>query len=73
LQNIQPQLPQGSRLCLAVPCWFDGREQKHLPFLEHISGMGFERVAFQHASNENLIYHREGQIVGRELVTLRST
>ena len=73
LQNIQPQLPQGSRLCLAVPCWFDGREQKHLPFLEHISSMGFERVAFQHASNENLIYHREGQIVGRELVTLRST
>jgi tRNA G10 N-methylase Trm11 len=73
LQNIQPQLPQGSRLCLAVPCWFDGREQKHLPFLEHISGMGFERVAFQRASNEDLIYHREGQIVGRELVTLRST
>ena len=73
LQNIQPQLPQGSRLCLAVPCWFDGREQKHLPFLEHISGMGFERVAFQRASNENLIYRREGQIVGRELVTLRRT
>ena len=73
LQNIQPQLPQGSRLCLAVPCWFDGREQKHLPFLEHISGMGFERVAFQHASNEDLIYHREGQIVGRQLVTLRRT
>lgn len=73
LQNIQPQLPQGSRLCLAVPCWFDGREQKHLPFLDHISDMGFERVAFQHASNKDLIYHREGQIVGRELVTLRST
>ena len=73
LQNIQPQLPQGSRLCLAVPCWFDGREQKHLPFLEHISGMGFERVAFQRASNKDLIYHREGQIVGRELVTLRRT
>ncbi|QQS70014.1 hypothetical protein IPP75_02665 [Candidatus Saccharibacteria bacterium] len=73
LQNIQPQLPQGSRLCLAVPCWFDGREQKHLPFLEHIRGMGFERVAFQRASNEDLIYHREGQIVGRELVTLRRT
>lgn len=73
LQNIQPQLPQGSRLCLAVPCWFDGREQKHLPLLEHISGMGFERVAFQRASNKDLIYHREGQIVGRELVTLRRT
>ena len=73
LQNIQPQLPQGSRLCLAVPCWFDGREQKHLPFLEHISGMGFERVAFQRASNKDLIYHREGQIVGRELETLRRT
>ncbi|QQS17962.1 hypothetical protein IPL68_04900 [Candidatus Saccharibacteria bacterium] len=40
LQNIKPQLLPGTRLCLALPCWFDGREQKHLPLLAHLSDMG---------------------------------
>lgn len=73
LQNIQPQLPVGSRLCLAVPCWFDGGIKKHLPLLGTIHTSGFERVMFQHATNEELLYRREGQLVGRELVTLRRT
>ncbi len=70
LQNIAPQLPSGIRLCLAVPCWFDGREPKHLPLLGNLEGLGFERVLFTHAAVNDLVYHREGQIVGRELVTL---
>ena len=70
LQNIRPQLAPHARLCLAVPCWFDGREQKHLPLLAQLTGLGFERVGFEHAATPSLIYHREGQIVGRELVTL---
>ncbi|QQS19336.1 hypothetical protein IPL85_03540 [Candidatus Saccharibacteria bacterium] len=71
LQNIAPQLKSKTRLCLAVPCWFDGREQKHLPLIQHLSDMEFERIHFKHALAQDLIYHREGQIVGRELVTLQ--
>ncbi|MFZ1248874.1 MAG: hypothetical protein WAQ24_00970 [Candidatus Saccharimonadales bacterium] len=70
IQNIQPQLPQDTRLCLAVPCWFDGREQKHLPLIQSLSELGFERIQFEHAQNSELIYHRESQIVGRELLVL---
>lgn len=70
LENLQPQLAAGTRMCLAVPCWFDGRAQKHLPVLEHVKTMGFEQVTFTHAAAADLIYHREGQTVGRELVTL---
>lgn len=68
LQNSIPQLPSGARMCLAVPCWFEGNTQKHLPLLERIETMGVQKVAFQHAPAHSLIYHREGQIVGRELV-----
>ncbi len=70
LENLQPQLAGGTRMCLALPCWYDGRVQKHLPVLERLDAMGFERVTFTHAAAEDLVYHREGQIVGRELVTL---
>lgn len=70
LANIHPQLAPGSRLCLAVPAWFVGKTPRHLPVLDSLESLGFIRVQFQHAHTEDLIYHRENQIVGRELVTL---
>jgi len=42
----------------------------HLPVLDHLTDMGYTRLSFVHAKNEDLIYHREGQIVGRELIVL---
>jgi len=62
--------PVGFRLCLAVPAWQTGRNFKHLPLLDQLTDMGYNRVSFVHAGGNDLIYHREGQIVGRELVTL---
>ncbi len=70
LQNIASQLNSGNRLCLGVPAWRGKHEFLHLPMLDHLTEMGYTRVRFEHASNEELIYHRENQIVGRELLTL---
>jgi tRNA G10 N-methylase Trm11 len=42
----------------------------HLPVLDSLEELGYNRVSFVHAGDKELIYHREGQIVGRELVTL---
>lgn len=42
----------------------------HLPVLDHLTEMGYTRQSFVHAQGDDLIYHREGQIVGRELVVL---
>lgn len=70
LKNIAPQLERGAHLCIGAPAWFVGSQINHLPVLEKLKELGYDRVEFTHASNEDLIYHREDQIVGRELVVL---
>ena len=76
LRNIHPQLSSGTRLCVAVPAWsLDGQYQRstdkfrHLPTLDQLTELGYNQVRYIHAP-QNLIYHRDGQVVGRELVTL---
>lgn len=72
LTNVYKQLAPGSRLCLAVPAWFmsDHRQPRHLAVLDSLSALGYERVEFKLAPASALIYRREGQIVGRELLVL---
>lgn len=58
------------RICLAVPAWKTRKGFIHLPLLDSLEKLGYTRVSFVHADNNKLIYHREGQVVGRELVVL---
>lgn len=71
LSNIHSQIAPGTHLCLAVPAWQTqpGRFQ-HLPLIDSLEQLGYNRVSFVHASNNDLIYYREDQIVGRELLVL---
>lgn len=71
LQNIYGQIPAGTRLCLAIPAWQTRTNQfKHLPLVDQISEMGYNRVSFEHASDDSLLYYRPDQIVARELIIL---
>ncbi len=70
LQNTARQIPAGMRLCIAIPAWKTKNGFKHLPVLDHLEELGYNRVSFVHAERKDLIYHREGQIVARELVVL---
>ena len=70
LQNVATQTKSGFRMCIAVPAWHTKNGVKHLPTLDHLEELGYNRVSFVHVSNEDLVYHREGQIVGRELLVL---
>jgi tRNA G10 N-methylase Trm11 len=70
LENIGKQIPSGTKLCLAIPTWRGKREFLHLPTLDYLSDLGYTRMSFEHVSNTDLIYHRENQIVGRELLVL---
>jgi hypothetical protein len=70
LKNVRRQCPSNTRFCLGLPAWFVGGQTKHLPTLDRIEDLGYNRVAFKYAKNSDLIYHRPDQIVGRELVTL---
>ena len=55
---------------MAVPTWRGNREFLHLPTLDHLTDIGYTRMRFEHVSTEDLIYHRENQIVGRELLII---
>jgi tRNA G10 N-methylase Trm11 len=68
-ENITPQLAEGTRLCVAVPVWFLGNDTTHLPVIDELASMGLTRQTFSHVP-ESLMYHREDQITGRELLIL---
>ncbi len=71
LTNIHGQLSSGTRLCLAIPAWqISLGKFKHLPVVDQISDLGYNRLGFKHAGNEDLIYFRPDQIVARELLVL---
>lgn len=71
LRNIGQQIPAGTQLCLAVPAWqIRPKKFKHLPLIDQISDMGYNRISFEHARTEDLLYYREDQVVARELLIL---
>jgi tRNA (guanine10-N2)-dimethyltransferase len=76
LQNLAKQSKPGLRLAIAVPAWttkttaLAPKSFKHLPVLENLTGLGYNRVSFTRVSDKDLIYHREGQFVARELLVL---
>jgi tRNA G10 N-methylase Trm11 len=71
LKNIHNQLESGTRLCLAVPAWqITAGQFKHLPLVDQISDLGYNRVSFKHVLDKELLYFREGQTVARELLVL---
>jgi tRNA G10 N-methylase Trm11 len=73
LRNWRPQAKKQTRLCLAVPAWqIHPGKFKHLPLIDQIEELGYNRVSFEHARYDQLIYYRPGQIVARELLVLTS-
>jgi len=71
LRNIGAHLPKGSRLALAVPAWrAPNGYVHHLPLLDHLEKMGYNRISFEYASDTELVYFRPDQIVARELLVI---
>jgi tRNA G10 N-methylase Trm11 len=71
LKNWHAQVATSSRLCLAVPAWqMSPGRFKHLPLIDQISELGYNRVSFEHATVDQMIYYRPEQIVARELLVL---
>lgn len=71
LRNIHPQLPPGTRLCVALPAWkAPNGHIHHLSLLDHLEKMGYNRLQFEHVRDEDLVYYRPEQIVARELLVM---
>ena len=72
LRNIHTQLPADGRLCVAVPAWqLQPNTFRHLPLLDSLEEIGYNRVSFEHVRDSDLLYYRDDQIVARELLVLR--
>ncbi len=70
LRNIAPQIPAGTRLCIAAPSWYIDGQAYHLPVIDELATLGYDRVVFTHTTSDQLVYRRDDQPVGRELVVL---
>ncbi|HKU18253.1 MAG TPA: DNA methyltransferase [Candidatus Saccharimonadales bacterium] len=71
LRNLATQAPRGLRACLAVPAWRDPNGKlHHLPLLDHLDDMGYNRVSFEHARWQEMVYFRPDQLVARELLVI---
>ena len=69
LQTIAEQIKPGTRLCIAGPAWFVGNQTHHLPVTNELAELGYTRHTFKTAPNP-IIYRREDQVTGRELIVL---
>jgi len=71
LQNLAAQTRPGTRACLAVPAWVSPSSRvQHLPLLDRLHSLGYNRVSFTGAEPADMVYYRPGQIVARELLVI---
>ncbi len=71
LRNIATQIKPGTRLCLAVPAWQTKQNHfQHLPLIDQMDDLGYTRISFEHAGDNQLMYYRPNQIVARELIVI---
>lgn len=70
LRNLASQLKPGTKCCFAIPAWFYDGNVHLLPLIDQIEEIGYTLVTFRHVRPGPLIYRREGQIVGRQLLTV---
>ena len=72
LKNLSGQVETGTPVTLAIPAWLrETGEYSRLKILDEIEKLGYNLVKFKSASQRDLIYYREGQVVAREIISLR--
>ncbi|MDO4902096.1 MAG: hypothetical protein Q4A21_00890 [bacterium] len=71
LKNLASQIPEGTQICIAVPAWkTQNGEFSHLPLVDFLPQLGYNRKEFLRVKPQDLIYYRENQVVARELLVL---
>ena len=71
LKNLATQIPDGTQICIAVPAWkTQNGDFSHLPLIDFLNELGYNRKEFMRVKPQDLIYYRENQVVARELLVL---
>lgn len=72
LKNLAGQIQPRTPVVIAVPAWLrpDG-SYKRLKLLDEIEELGYNVMKFRNTGQEDLLYHRDKQVVAREIIVLR--
>ncbi len=72
LRNLAGQITSGTPVVIAVPAWLrpDGHYER-LNILDEIAELRYNVYSFKNLGQDKLLYHREGQVVTREIIVLR--
>ena len=72
LKNLARKLKKDTPVVLAIPAWLkENGEYSRLNILDEIENLGYNVVKLKNSDQKDLLYHRDGQIVARELIILR--
>jgi tRNA (guanine10-N2)-dimethyltransferase len=71
LINFGKQLPAGGEVTICVPAWRLGKRWDYLGLVDELPKLGYTPKGFRAASASPLLYARDDQIVGRQLLILR--
>ncbi len=69
LKNLAEQIKSGTPVVIAAPAWLrENGEYERLDMLDDIPDMGYN---VNNKTQEGLLYHRDGQVVARDILILR--
>lgn len=72
LKNLAGQIEPGTPVVMAVPAWLrpDGHYER-LNLLDEIENLSYNVRSFRNLGQQDLLYHRDKQVVAREIIVLR--
>lgn len=69
LKNLSSQISEGTPVTLAAPAWLrENGDYERLDIIDEIIKLGYN---VSNKTQEGLFYHREGQVVARDIIILR--
>ncbi len=72
LKNLTTQIESDTPVAIAMPAWLRQNGQyERLNLLDEIEELGYNVRRFRNVGQEDLLYHRERQVVAREIIVLR--
>lgn len=72
LQNLAEQIASGTPVVMAVPAWLrPNGHYERLNLLDEIDNLSYNVKSFRNLGQEDLLYHRDKQVVAREIIVLR--
>lgn len=72
LKNLAGQIEAETPVTIAVPAWLrPNGNYSRLNILDEIENLGYNVEKYSSLGNDGLLYHREGQVVAREIIVLR--